>query len=147
MSKFLLTITNKEIAAQIAELLNAGGQLIFNKSDLSIIGNSIKYVVEMVYDKVVGVVGLQIMTPQITEIKHLCVHPDYRRKGIGLKLLKKGLDYSTTTLVYGTVGLDNDVNIRNNFRLGFKPVAKYYSRGRCIIVFAIRRNNVSNTRQ
>ena len=98
-----------------------------------------KYIVELHGEQVIGVIGLQQKSPKATEIKHLCVHPDHRRKGLGLKLLKKGIEYATTEFVYGVIREDNHTNIRNNFRLGFKPIAKYKSRGRYIIVFTRRR--------
>jgi len=144
MSKILLTSTNNEISAQIASLLNLGGQLFFNQTRWSVIGNSTTYIVEMYYDQVVGVIGLDICTPQVTEMKHLCVHPDHRCKGLGLKLLKKGIKCSTTPFVYGAVRSDNDVNIRNNFRIGLKPVAKHRGRGCSIIIFAGRRENIDH---
>jgi GNAT superfamily N-acetyltransferase len=144
MSKFLLTSTNNDIAAQIASLLNLGGQLFFNQTRWSVIGNSIIYVVEMSYDQVAGVIGLEVCTPQVTEMKHLCVHPDHRRKGLGLKLLKKGIEYATTPLVYGAIRSDNATNLRNNFRVGLKPIAKHRGRGCHIIIFAGRRENIGH---
>lgn len=139
MSKFVLTVTNRNIAAQIASLLNQGRQLCYVQTDASILNGDTRYVVELCGEQVIGVIGLEQKTPQVTELKHLCVHPDYRRRGLGLKLLKKGVEYSTTEFVYGAVREDNVSNISNNFRAGFKPVAKHKSRGRYIIIFARRR--------
>jgi len=143
MSKFLLTSKNREIAAQIASLLNLGGQLLYGQTEWSILQNPITYVLEMSGEQVSGVMGLEVKTPQITEMKHLCVHPDHRRKGLGLKLLKKGIQYATTDFVYGAIRSDNAVNLRNNFRAGLKPVAKHRGRGCEIIIFAGRRGAVN----
>lgn len=139
MSKFLLTITNKDITSQIATLLNNGRQLYAIQTEASILNNNLKYIITLCGEKVIGVIGLEKKSSQITEIKHLCVHEDYRRKGLGLKLLKKSISYATTKFVYGTVREDNLSNINNNFRAGFRPVAKYKSRGKYIIVFTCRR--------
>jgi len=144
MSKFILTSTNRSIAAQIASLLNLGGQLLYGQTEWSILANPITYVLELYGEQVAGVIGLEVKTPQITEMKHLCVHPGYRNRGIGLKLLKKGIEYATTEFVYGAVRSDNAVNIRNNLRIGMKPVAKHRSRSREIIIFAGRRTSLSH---
>jgi ribosomal protein S18 acetylase RimI-like enzyme len=89
-------------------------------------------------DKVAGVIGLELKGKS-TEIKHLCVHPDFRNKGIGLKLLQKAMSYATTDIVYGCVRSDNLVNIRNNIRIGMMPICKHKGRnGRTILIFARR---------
>lgn len=144
MSKFSLTITNRNIAAQIASLLNLGRQQYYTQTEVSVLNSNVKYIVELCGEQVIGVIGLEQKSSQITEIKHLCVHPNFRRRGLGLKLLKKGIEYSNTEFVYDTVRDDNPSSIGNNFRAGFKPVAKYRSRGRYIIIFARRRNNKSH---
>lgn len=139
MSKFLLTTTNRNIAAQIASLVNAGKQLYYTQTETSVINNNVRYVVELCGEQVIGVIGLEQMSSQMTEVKHLCVHPDYRCKGLGLKLLKKGIEYATTEFVYSHVRENNVASIKANIHAGFKPVAKYISRGRYIIIFARRR--------
>jgi GNAT superfamily N-acetyltransferase len=142
MSKFLLTSTNRDIAAQIGALLNLGGQLLYGQTEWSILQNPITYVIEMSGEQVAGVIGIEVKNSNVSELKHLCVHPDHRRKGLGLKLLIKGTEYATTPFVYGAVRSDNATNIRNNFRAGFRPVAKHRGRGCEIIIFAGRRDNV-----
>ena len=144
MSKFMLTSTNRAVAAQVGSLLNLGGQLLYGQTEWSVLANNTTYVIEMAGEQVAGVIGLEVKTQQVTELKHLCVHPDYRRKGLGLKLLRKGTEYATTEFVYGAVRSDNVGNIKNNFRAGFKPVAKHRGRGCDIIIFAGRRDNVSH---
>jgi len=143
MSKFLLTSKNREIAVQIASLLNLGGQLLYGQTEWSILQNPITYVLEMSGEQVAGVIGLEVKTPQITEMKHLCVHPDHRQKGLGYKLLRKGIEYTTTTFVYGTVRSSNIASIRNTLRGGLKPIARHRGRGCEIIIFAGRRENIN----
>jgi ribosomal protein S18 acetylase RimI-like enzyme len=139
LSKFLLTTTNTGVAAQIAWLLNLGGQLAYAQTEQTVLKSHITYVVEMYGEKVAGVIGLEFKG-HTTELKHLCVHPDFRCKGIGIKLLQKGFDYAETKTVYGTVRSDNLSNIRNNLRLGFKPICKHLGRhGRTILIFAKRK--------
>lgn len=139
MSKFMLTASTRDIAGQIAGLLNAGGQLAYVLVTDSILLNGIEYVIEMNGETVVGVIGLQ-KYGRTTELKHLCVHPHYRKRGIGRKLLKKGIDASQTEFVFGMVRSDNHSNIRNNFRVGMTPIGKKRGRGCNIIIFARRKD-------
>lgn len=138
MNKFILSITRSSIASQIANLLNIGNQFYYTIMPHHILQNKVKYLIELDQSKVVGVVGLQIKNPYVTELKHLAVHPQYRRRGIGKKLLEMGIRFATTPYVYGIVRSTNYVNIKNNLRLGMIPIA--YCRGRRsnykLIVFA-----------
>lgn len=140
MSKFVLTIGASDLAGQIASLINAGGQLKFLMSRESILYNNTRYLIELHKDKVVGVVGLEKCNQYVTEMKHLCVHPDYRRQGIGKKLLEKGAQASLTEFVFGAVRSDNAANIRNNLRIGMIPVGKKSKRTYSIIIFVRRKN-------
>ena len=55
--------------------------------------------------------------------------------------LETGVKNATTEFVYGVVRSDNEINIRNNLRIGMRPIGKYRGRGCYIIVFARRRTN------
>jgi len=131
------------LAAQVASLVNGGGQLKFYLTQESVRYSPIKYLIELHKDKVIGTVGLHQHTAKVTELKHLCVHPEYRRQGIGKKLLERGVQASQTEFVYGTVRNDNFVNIRNNFRVGMVPVGKRSKRQYSIIVFARRKDGAT----
>jgi len=142
MSKFHLTIDSSELAVQIANLINSGGQLRIKLTPYGILRSGIEYVIETYGEKVAGVIGLEKQHPKVTELKHLCVAPDFRRKGIGRKLLEKGILASKTTFVYGTVRSDNLVNIRNNLRIGMRPIGYKMGHGCHIIIFARRRDGI-----
>jgi len=142
MSKFLLTIDARNIAGQISKLLNSGGQLRAYMYPDSILNNGVQYLIELDGETVTGVIGLEKQHPRVAELKHLCVHPDYRRRGLGKKLLERGLKASTTEFTYGAVRSDNHTNIRNNLRIGMMPIGKRRgSRGCYIIIFAKRRSD------
>lgn len=149
MNKFQLTLGMQDVALQVADLINNGRQLYVHLTPASITNNSIRYVIELQGQTVVGVVGLEQQRDKVTEIKHLVVHPSYRHQGLGKKLLQKAIEAATTEFVYGMVRSDNLTNIRNNLRVGMKPVGKSRPRrGHRIIVFARRRhgNNVNKNR-
>ncbi len=139
MSKFILTESQDSLASQITNLLNTGGQLIHKLAPGVILGNNVRYMIEMDQNTVAGVVGME-QFGYATEVKHLCVHPDYRRRGLGIKLLRKAVAGSPTNCVYGMVRSDNLTNIRNNLRIGMKPIGKRRGRGCHIIIFARRKN-------
>lgn len=138
MSKFILSMTRNNIASQIAHLLNIGNQFYYTIMPYHILHNNIKYLIELDRDRVIGVVGLQVKSPYVTELKHLAVHPQYRRRGIGKKLLEIGIKFATTPYIYGVVRSNNSTNIRNNLRLGMIPIAYYCSRSPSykMIIFA-----------
>lgn len=139
MSKFILTLNSEDIARQVASLINTGDQLWIRMYPESILRSSIQYLIELDGEKVIGVIGLE-KQGLVTELKHLSVHPDYRKKGIGKKLLEKGIEAAKTNYVYGLVGDNNTINIRNNFKVGMKPIGKKMGRGRYLIIFARNKN-------
>ena len=142
-SKFNLTINNNNLATQVSEIINSGNQRYYPLTPGSIISSPINFIIELDMEKVIGVIGLHKKSCNVTELKYLCVHEDYRNRGIGEKLLRLGIISSSTILVYGMVRSTNYVNIKNNFKVGMIPIAKYRSRSCDIIIFARRRNNVS----
>jgi len=141
MNKFNLTVDTNNLADQIAALINSGQQLRYYLTRQSILNGRIQYIIEMDREKVIGAMALEQQNAKVTEMKFLCVHPNYRRQGLGRKLLETGVKNATTEFVYGAVRSDNEVNIRNNLRIGMRPVGKYRGRGCYIIVFARRRTN------
>ena len=139
MSKFILTIDAKSIAEQITILVNSGGQAGMLITPDSVLYGSTRYIIELERDRVIGVIGLARHRQNVTELKHLAVHPDYRRCGLGKKLLRKGIDAVDTEFVYGRVRSDNQVNIRNNLRVGMKPLFKQAYHRYSIIIFGWRK--------
>ena len=139
MSKFILTVGARNMAVQIADMINTGNQLWARLNESSILLSPVKYLIELDGEIITGVIGLE-QYGRTTELKHLYVHPNYRRRGLGKKLLEKGIQAATTEFVYGAVGSDNHTNIRNNLRVGMRPIGKRWGRGRHIIIFARRKN-------
>jgi len=144
MVKFSLYLTKTGIAQQIANLLNWGGQFYYHILPYHILNNNVKYIIELNQNKVIGVIGLQARNNYVTELKHLAVHPTYRKMGLGKKLLEIGIKAATTKYVYGLVRSTNYVNIRNNLRVGMRPIG--YCKSRCngyvLVIFAKIKNAV-----
>lgn len=142
MSKFMLTIDSFNLARQIANLINVGGQLKVVMTAKSVLCDSTRYLIELDREVVVGVIGLKAHNNVVTEIKHLCVRPNYRGQGIGKRLLKRAIEtgLSNTKFVYGLVRSDNSINIRNNLTLGMKPIGKKSVNNHTLILFAKSRH-------
>jgi GNAT superfamily N-acetyltransferase len=147
MSKFVLTASYTSLAAQIATLVNAGGQLRRNISVASVLYGPTQYLIELDHERVIGTMGLHKHNQKVTELKYLCVHPAYRRQGLGRKLLEKGIAVASTEFVYGAVRSDNATNIRNNFRVGMKLIGKKRRTGYYILIFARRKGSDNRIHQ
>jgi len=137
MSKFSLTIDAMGLARQIAALVTAGGQLHMKVTPHMVLNSGVKYLIELMGDSIVGVVGHELVRDNVSEIKHLCVHPSYRGRGLGKKLLSKAMVAAPTEYVFGLVRSNNEINIRNNLSVGMRPVGKKRACGSYhLIVFA-----------
>ena len=145
MNKFNLTMSANDIASQIADLINSGRQLWYHLTAFSILNKPVKFLIEIDKGKIIGVIGLEQKNSRVTELKYLCVHPDYRRRGLGKKLLFLGVNSAPTKFVYGAVRSDNYVNIRNNFRCNMRPIGKYRGRSCDIVIFARRKKDVKSS--
>lgn len=140
MGKFILTVSYEDLVAQVTNLVNRGGQLKYYLTQESVKYSPVKYLIELHKDRVIGTIGLHQHNSKVTELKHLCVHQDYRRQGLGKKLLEKGVKAAHTEFVYGAVRSDNFTNIRNNIRIGMVPIGKK-TKGRYSIIVFVRRTN------
>jgi GNAT superfamily N-acetyltransferase len=145
LGKFTLTVNGYNLAGQIASLINKGGQLKHILTTYSILNNPVQYLIELNGETVIGVVGLHVQNARVTEIKHLCVHPDYRNRGLGKRLLERSIEMASTEFVYGLVRSDNAVNIRNNLRIGMKAIGKKPGRNYSLIIFARRKEHAAGT--
>lgn len=77
----------------------------------------------------VAAVGLKKLSWFATEVKHLVVKPDERRKGYGRRILRMALERIETPLAVATVRVDNDYWLRTNFEEGFRIVETIGSEG------------------
>lgn len=107
MANFYIKLTGEEIATQIAGLLNLHNKLTIKHSSNSIQKSSADYFVEMVNDKIIGCAASMKIEDELSRIKHICVHPNYRQLGIAKKLVALTIKNSTTTYVNMTIRSDN----------------------------------------
>ena len=144
MSEFYISITNKEMATQIASLLNSYNHLYKQHDTYTILNSNTRYFVELLSSpaidkRVVGCVGLRQDYPTLTNIKHVCVEPMYRRFGVARKLIKMAVENSPTDLVYMTIREDNKPSLYLSKSLGFVFVKKEFNKDHFVITVARRR--------
>lgn len=107
VANFYISMSSGEIAAQIAGLLNHHNKLTKKHNRNSIQRGLANYFVEVDRDKVIGCVASMKASENLSTIKHMCVHPDYRQRGIAKKLAALAIEKSSTTYVNMTIRADN----------------------------------------
>jgi len=79
---------NEDIAAQVADLLNAQNQLTIIYDPAKVLKHADHYIVRLADNaKVLGCVEVKKLQWYQCEIDHLSVQPDAKRKGLGRALL------------------------------------------------------------
>jgi ribosomal protein S18 acetylase RimI-like enzyme len=133
MAKFYSSLSDDEIATQIAILLNTYNQLTIQHSMLSIKNSAANYFVEISrtangFSRVVGCVGLLKEGYNLSRIYHVCVHPEYRQLGIAKKLINIAMQRCETSNVYMTIRDNNIPSLRMAGSLGFRYIGRKPSR-------------------
>jgi len=136
MAEFYVTLSQQEIARQIANLLNKYNKLYIYHTDHSIINSAADYFVEIVGDKVVGCTALLKEYPTLSKSYHASVLPEYRRKGLGTKLLLTAMNNCSTPYIYGTIREDNVASLRLVDKLGWKSIRRDWERDHYVITVA-----------
>lgn len=131
---FLRSISDKDIADQLANLLNRHNQLGSQKSPNILLSSQSKYVVETHGKILIGACALERQSYNFTEIKHLVVDPQWRGKGVGKFLVKRCLQLVDTPMVYATVRETNEVSISLFESLGFTRSIKYGTNQRGVVL-------------
>lgn len=108
-----------EIARQIAGLLNDHNSLSRKRYGPEIREGSTEYVAETHGKLVIGAVGIRKVSPVLSEVKHLVVRPEWRRKGIAKFILKRGMSLATTPLLYAMIRADNSASLELFQSVGF----------------------------
>jgi predicted GNAT family acetyltransferase len=101
------------------------------------------YFVEIVHNTVVGCVGMAKRNDKLTEIKHVCVEPIYRKRGIAKKIVNLAIASSKTEFVYMTIRHDNTASLAMAKSLGFMPVKHHWSVDHYVITMG-RATNYGN---
>ena len=146
MAEFYVSLTRSEMACQIATLINLHNQLYRRHTERSVLRNKTDYFVEIIGNKVIGCAGLSRRDTNLCEVKHVCVHSEFRKKGIGSKLVKLAIANCTTDYVYMTIRDDNTPSLKMAQSLGFVPVRQHWSVDHYVITVGRRKNYVVEIR-
>ena len=133
MVEFYMSLPAEDIARQVADLLNNHNKLYKTHSVISIMRDPGKYFLEIAGNRVIGCSAIMQEDPKLTRQYHLCVHPEFRRRGIARKLKQTSLNNVKTPYVYVTIREDNAPSLQLNYSFGFIFVKKEWSKDHNVI--------------
>ena len=135
---FFPGLPDYEVAKQIARLINVYNGLSLKRRSVDIIESRINYVVETHGKFVIGAVGIERVSFTFSEIKHLVVRPEWRRKGIGGFVVKRALQLVENPLAYCTIRADNKASIKLFESLGFVRADQYGTKDHDVVLLTRR---------
>lgn len=142
MANFYMTLPVDEVARQVAELLNNHNILRKHHTAHTITVNKGAYFVDIIGGRVIGCSAIWQETKEVTRQFHLCVHPNFRRQGLGRKLKLASLSHVTTPYVYVTIREDNVASINLNTSLGFILIKKDWAGDHNVLTLGRMMTNV-----
>lgn len=119
MTGFYLSLSDDQIANQIAMLLNNYNRLTKLHNNNTIKYNKAKYFIELHGDLVIACAGLTQTGLEISKIHHIAVRPEFRKQGLGRKLVTVALNHCVTSHVFMTIRDDNIPSLKLARSLGF----------------------------
>ncbi len=131
---FLYGISDQGISTQIAGLINDYNGLAEPKTRAAILQSRTDYVVETHGKLVIAAVGLNKNSYTLTEIKHLVVRPEWRKKGVAQFVTKRALSLVTTPMAYATIRENNIASLKLFEKLGFIHSGKYSTKDHQVIL-------------
>jgi amino-acid N-acetyltransferase len=76
------------------------------------------FIVYVSDEKIVGCVSLDVYSPKIAEVRSLVVHPDWRGKGVGKKLVNAAVDRAKDLHLYEVLSITDKIEFFED--LGFQ---------------------------
>ena len=122
------SLKDLSIEEQIAILLNTYSNLALHYTASKIRHGKVKYLCLRYNGYVVGTVGIQKVNYYLTEIKHLCVMPNFRGKGLAKKLIRMAVDAVPTSLAISTIRAENESSQAVLKSLGFEQQTAFRSK-------------------
>ena len=146
MAHFHISLTNREIAGQIAEMVNLYNLWAMHFPADSIMASPSRYFVEIYGNKVVGCAGIIRDYPTLSKIQHICVLPEFRRREIAYKLTNMAIRSCETEYIYMTIREDNTASLSLSRSLGFRMVEKNWFRDHWTFVLSRRKDGKVKTK-
>lgn len=142
MADFYISISRESMALQIAAMINSNNKLYKKRTKKSIMEDKADYFVEIIDGQVAAVAGTSKRDSNLSEIKHVCVVPAHRRKGLAKKLVSLAINNCCTDYVFMTIGENNEASLAMARSLNFVYVKKYWNIDHYVITVGRRRDNV-----
>ena len=142
MAEFYVSLSNYEMATQVAALVNEYNRWYTMFSAQTLLLSSARYFVEIEGNKVVGCASHTQEFDTLTKVQHICVLPTHRQRGIARKLTELAIVNSDTEYVYMTIREDNVPSRRLAETLDFRYVRKHWFRDHWTLTFGRRRDHV-----
>jgi ribosomal protein S18 acetylase RimI-like enzyme len=133
MAEFFASLSKREMARDVSRMLNEFNRLYVRHDADSIMSSATDYFVEINNGRVIGCAGLLKKEKTLSEIKHLCVSPAYKRHGIGRKLALLAIANCDTDYVCMNVREDNVPSLKLAQSLGFVYVTKRWNKDHHVI--------------
>jgi len=146
MAEFYVSLSEGEMADQIAAMLNHYNRWATKFNAMCLMSTQARYFVEIDSGKVVGCASNIPHDSRITKIQHICVLPAYRGRGIAKKLTEMAITHCNTDLVFMTIRQDNHASLSLANSLGFVYVTKHWFRDHWTLTFGRRKQNDCNQR-
>lgn len=139
MAEFYVSLSEREMARQIAAMINAHNRWYTRFNEAAMLSMQGRYFVEIYGGKVAACAGTVEDQPSMTKIQHVCVLPEFRRRGLSKKLVELSMMHSRTEYIYMTVREDNIPSLAMARSLGFTFIRKDWFRDHYTQTLARRR--------
>jgi ribosomal protein S18 acetylase RimI-like enzyme len=139
MAEFYVSVSERDMATQIANMLNQYNRWATKFSAQSLLMTPARYFVELENMIVVGCASHYKEYDTLTKIQHICVLPSHQRRGIAKRLTNLAIDNSETEFVYMTIREDNVASLMLANSLGFKFITKHWFRDHWTLTYGRRK--------
>lgn len=147
MAEFYVSLSQSEMAEQMACMVNKHNNLRRKRTKHTMLKDQADYFIEVVRNKVIGFAGLAKQDTNLCEIKHVCVDPEFRKRGIASKLVKLAIANCPTDYVYMVISEENIPSLTMAKSLGFVMVKKQWGRGHHVIIVGRNKAHGSTSRK
>jgi ribosomal protein S18 acetylase RimI-like enzyme len=141
MAEFYVSVSEQDMAVQIANMLNQYNKWTTKFSAQSLLMTPARYFVELENTIVVGCASHLREYETLTKIQHICVLPTYQRRGIAKRLTNLAIDHAETEFVCMTIREDNVASLKLAQSLGFKYITKHWFRDHWTLTYGRRKKS------
>lgn len=141
MADFYTSVSEVDMASQIAVGLNTYNQWASSFSAQALMMTPARYFVELERSQIVGCASHIRECDTLSKIQHIYVLPRYRGMGIAKKLTNMAIMYCETELVYMTIREDNMASLALAKSLNFIHIKRHWFRDHWTLTFGRRRDN------